>query len=167
MTRKYLVDDDATQATEPSTDDDSSAASKKLLDNLFDNAQREAIDLDELMLIESYARMPKGVDVKHLAKTWRIDLDLAKRLLDITSHNSAQTYNPTLSRNYGTNNHMLQYKHTKDNFFMETFFSTKKSGKSTQGHKYCQLFVTDKGFVYVVLMKSKRGGTECSHTHFF
>ena len=95
---------------------------KKMLDNLFDNAQREALDMDEIMPIESHARMPKVVDVKHLAKTWRIDLDSAKRMLDITSHNSAQTYNPTLPQNYGTNNHMLQYKHTKEYFFMESFF---------------------------------------------
>lgn len=38
---------------------------------------------------------------------------------------------------------------------MDTFFATKKAGKSTWGHTCCQLFVTDKGFVYVVPMKSK------------
>jgi hypothetical protein len=39
---------------------------------------------------------------------------------------------------------------------MDTFFATKKAGKSSQGHACCQRFVTDKGFVYVVPMKSKR-----------
>jgi hypothetical protein len=38
---------------------------------------------------------------------------------------------------------------------MDTFFATKKAGKSTKGHTCCQLFVTDKGFLYVVPMKSK------------
>jgi hypothetical protein len=38
---------------------------------------------------------------------------------------------------------------------MDTFFATKKAGKSSRGHKCCQIFVTDKGFVYVVPMMSK------------
>ena len=38
---------------------------------------------------------------------------------------------------------------------MDTFFVTKKGGKSSCGHTCCQLFVTDKGFVYVVPMKWK------------
>jgi hypothetical protein len=38
---------------------------------------------------------------------------------------------------------------------MDTFFATKKAGKSSRGHNCCQLFVTDKGFVYVIPMKSK------------
>ena len=39
---------------------------------------------------------------------------------------------------------------------MDTFFATKKSGKSARGYTCCQLFVTDKGFMSVVLMKSKK-----------
>ena len=38
---------------------------------------------------------------------------------------------------------------------MDTFFATKKGGQSTRGHKCCQLFVTDKGFLYVVPMRRK------------
>jgi len=38
---------------------------------------------------------------------------------------------------------------------MDTFFATKKAGKSSRGHVCCQLFVTDKGFIYVVPMTSK------------
>ena len=38
---------------------------------------------------------------------------------------------------------------------MDTFFATKKSGKLSRGHTCCQLFVTDKGFVYVVPMRTK------------
>jgi hypothetical protein len=40
---------------------------------------------------------------------------------------------------------------------MDTFFATKTlGGKSSRGHSCCQLFVTDKGFVYVVPMRSKK-----------
>ena len=38
---------------------------------------------------------------------------------------------------------------------MDTFFAMKKSGKSSRGHTCCQLFVTDKGFIYVVPMRTK------------
>jgi hypothetical protein len=50
---------------------------------------------------------------------------------------------------------MLRYKHIAEYFFMDTFFATKKAGKSSWDHSCCQLFVTDKGFVYVFPMKSK------------
>ena len=73
----------------------------------------------------------------------------------MTSQNSKRTDNPTLSRNYGTNDRMLQYKRINEYFFMDTFFATKKAGKSSRSNTCCQLFVTDKGFVYVVAMKSK------------
>ena len=33
------------------------------------------------------------------------------------------------------------------------FFATKKSGKLSQGHTCCQIFTTDKGFLYIVPMK--------------
>ena len=38
---------------------------------------------------------------------------------------------------------------------MDTFFATRKGGRSTRGNMCCQLFVTDKGFLYVVPMRSK------------
>jgi hypothetical protein len=51
---------------------------------------------------------------------------------------------------------MLRYKRIVYYFNMDTFFfATKKGGKSSRGHTCCQLFVTDKGFVYVVPMKRK------------
>ena len=38
---------------------------------------------------------------------------------------------------------------------MDTFFATKKAGKLSRGNACFQLFVTDKGFVYVVPLKSR------------
>ena len=38
---------------------------------------------------------------------------------------------------------------------MDTFFATKKGGTSSRGNTCCQLFVTNKGFIYVVPMKHK------------
>ena len=51
---------------------------------------------------------------------------------------------------------MLRYKRINEYFFMDTFFATSKARKSSRGHTCCQLFVTDKGFVYVIPMTSKR-----------
>ena len=38
---------------------------------------------------------------------------------------------------------------------MDTSFATKKGGCSTHGHTCCQLFVTDKGFLYAMPMQRK------------
>ena len=38
---------------------------------------------------------------------------------------------------------------------MDTFFATKKGGQSSHGHTCCQLFVMDKGFLYVMPMRWK------------
>ena len=38
---------------------------------------------------------------------------------------------------------------------MDTFFATKKGGRSSQGHTCCQLFVMDKGFLYIIPMQRK------------
>ena len=38
---------------------------------------------------------------------------------------------------------------------MYTFFETNKAGKSSRGHTFCQLFITDKVSVYVVRMRLK------------
>ena len=46
----------------------------------------------------------------------------------MTFQTSVRTQDPTLSRNYGTNDRVLRYKRIKDYFFMDTFFATKKGG---------------------------------------
>ncbi len=107
------------------------------------------------MISSTTAGKQKGVDAVLLSKLWRIDLETAERTLGVTSQRVNRTDDPTLSRNYGTNDRMLRYKRLDEYFFMDTFFATKKAGKSTRGNTCCQLFVTDKGFVYVVPMKRK------------
>ena len=112
-------------------------------------------EIDECMAAAT-AAFASGVTPEHLSKVWRISHDEAKRTLDTTSHMSVRPNHDTnLSRNYGTNDRMLRYKRIHELFYMDTFFATKKGGKSSRGHTCCQLFVTDKGFVYVVPMKRK------------
>jgi hypothetical protein len=159
--KEYIVGDDNTTATDPSTDDDSNTdldsdeENDDLLDRIYDGSMKGEIDLDEFLVSASHARRTQGVDATHLSKTWRISLDAAERTLGITTQTSVRTDNPKLSRNYGTNDRMLRYKRIHEYFFMDTFFATKKAEKSSRKNTCCQLFMTDKGFVYVVPMTSK------------
>ena len=110
--------------------------------------------LDEVMAAAT-AGNPSGVSPEHLSKIWCISHEDAKRTIETTTQYAVRQEDPTLSRNYGTKDRMLRYKRIKEYFFMDTFFATKKGGKSSRGNTCCQLFVTDKGFIYVVPMRRK------------
>ena len=157
----HLVDDDE-NPTDPGTDaDDGSSVDSRddadtmLIDAIHNRVVTGQINLDNIMTSATHARKPRGIDAAHLSKAWRIDLDAAERTLEVTSQLSRRSDDPKLSRNYGTNDRMLRYKRITEWFFMDTFFATRKAGKSSRGHSCCQLFVTDKGFVYVVPMATK------------
>ena len=141
-------------------DDDMSIASEDMDEDAWrheiaQQAKAGKIDLDEILASATHAGRSQGVDAEHLSKVWRISVDEANRTLEVTTQGQVHTDNPTLARNYGTNDRMLRYKRIGQYFFMDTFFATKAAGKSSRGHSCCQLFVTDKGFVYVVPMRSK------------
>ena len=117
-----------------------------------EGAQEKAI---EFFSHVTNASRPHGVTPEHLSKIWRISQEDARRTINTTTQTSVRTQDPTLSCNYGTNDRMLRYRRIQDYFFMDTFFATKKGGHSTCGHTCCQLFVMDKGFLYVVPMQRK------------
>ena len=151
----YLDDDDSQDTSDD--DDTSMDHSEDDFDPMeLDDDTNEAL-LDNLMASTAQAGKSRGVDPKHLSKIWRISHDDAQRTIDVNTQMSIQTDDPVLSRNYSTNGRMLRYKRIKNFFFMDrsTFFATKKGGQSSRGHTCCQLFVTDKGFIYVVPMKRK------------
>ena len=153
LDQPYLDDDDDSQSSEEddiSHDDPDDEFDLKELDD-----DTNEILLDNFMASTAQAGKTRGVDPKHLAKIWRISHEDAQRTIDVTTQTSTRTDDPTLSRNYSTNDRMLRYKRIKDYFFMDTFFATKKGGQSSRGHTCCQLFVTDKEFIYVVPMKKK------------
>ena len=111
--------------------------------------------MEEFFSHVTNASRPHRVTPEHLSKVWHISPEDARRTIDTTTQTSVWTQDPTLSRNYSTNNRMLRYRCIQDYFFMDTFFATKKGGQSSQGHMCCQLFVMDKGFIYVVPMRRK------------
>ena len=150
----YLDDDDD---SEYSSDDDdpSQDNSDDDFDTIeFDDNTNEVL-LENFMVSTAQVGKSRGVDPKHLSKIWRISHEDAQRTIDVTTQMSTRTDDPTLSRNYSTNDRMLRYKRIKDFYFMDIFFATKKGGQSSRGHTCCQLFVTDKEFIYVVPMKKK------------
>ena len=126
-------------------------------DDLIGNRPSGEIDENEFFSASSTtASRPKGVSAEKLSKVWKIDLDEAKKTIKVTTQHRKHSDNPNLSRNYSTNDRMLRYRRINRHFFMDTFFAAASSGKSTRGHTCMQLFVTDKGFVYVVPMSSKK-----------
>lgn len=156
--QRYLFDDpeDTTEASGTTSDeglpikDDTTT----LVDEYYDRVQA-GDSLDDIMVSAAHGLRSQGVDAKHLSKIWRIDHKDAERTLEVTSQRAVRQENPKLARNYGTNDRMLRYRHIKEYFFMDTLFASSKTGKSSRGHSCCQLFVSDKGFVYVVPMRSK------------
>ena len=72
----------------------------------------------------------------------------------MTSQLKKQDGQTNLSRNFSTNDRMLRYRRINDYFFSDTFFVMSKA-KSTRGNTCMQIFISDKGFVHVVPMRSK------------
>ena len=122
---------------------------------IFDKSISGQLDLDAIMVSASVASWYKKLDPNVLSKLWKIDINDAKRTLEVTSQQNLRKDNPKLACNYGTNDRMLRYKRIDDYFFMDTLFATKKSKKSSRGQTCYQLFVTDRGFVFVVPMKKE------------
>lgn len=114
------------------------------------------LNFDEIMASATTATATRGVDPGYLSKIWKIDLKTAERTVDVTTQRCVRTTADTpFTRNYSTNDRQLRYRRIRTHFFMDTFFATGKAGKSLRGNTCCQLFVTDKGFVYVVPMRTR------------
>ena len=146
------TDSDSSSVTSSSSskNEDSSAESESMEIDLNDDDQ-----LDAFMACATSAGKPSGVKPEELSKLWRIDLDSAKRTVNVTSQNCARSENTGFSRNHSSNDRMIRHKRIKECFFMDTFFATSKGGRSSRGHTCVQIFATDKGFVCVVPMKKK------------
>ena len=149
-------DDDLLIVTDVSSSEEQSDGSNDELDENDWMELETSDDLDDIFLSSAVdARNPRGVDAAHLSKIWRISHEDATRTLAATTQSSMRPMDPSLSQNYGTNDRMLRYRRINDYFFMDTLFATSKGGKSSRGNTCCQLFVTDKGFIYVVPLKRK------------
>ena len=148
-----LIDDDSSTSTSTSENDEfHDMDSEEEVDFI---GKLDDLDVDQVMVARVTGTNPNGVDAVHLSKIWRISTGDAKRTLVVTSQHGQCAQDPMLSQNYGTNDCMLRYRHIHEHFFTDMFFTTSKGGKSTRGNMCCQLFVMDKGYLYVVPMKRK------------
>ena len=132
-------------------DSDDSDLDEQDTDSMID----DLYDLDQIFVSGVEAIGVKGVGAHHLSKIWRVSHEDAQQMLGVTSQHGNCPVDPQLSTNYGTNDRMLWYKRIKEYFYMDTFVTTKKGGKPSHRNLCCQLFVPDKGFLYVVPLKRK------------
>jgi hypothetical protein len=142
----------------PVTDSEASSSADSSEDSYSDKVEWDIYaiesEIDDFM-VAAIDTSERGVTPGYLSKVWRIPFEDAKRTIDVTSQLSVTPKNPILAKNYGTIDRMLRHKRIKEYFFMDTFYAAKHGGKSSRGYTCCQLFVTDKGFVYVVPMRRK------------
>lgn len=139
-----VVSDDESSHGSGSEEDDASSIDWESVEDSLDDFMASAV-----------SGGPSGVSPQHLSKVWRISHKEAEKTIQQTSQRSVRPQTSVLAKNYGTGDRMLRYKRINTYFFTDTFFATKKGGKSTRGHTCCQLFVTDKGFIYVVPMRRR------------
>lgn len=102
-----------------------------------------------------HSNIRKAADPIHLSKVWQVSPEDAKQTLEVTTQRRKNAVREALTQNYSTSDRMLCYKHINETFFMDTFQAAKHGGKSSCGNQFCQLFVTDKGFLYVVPIKKR------------
>ena len=126
----YLFDQDGTDGPDAGDNSDcSSGGDNRSLEETLSDLDDE---IDKYMSAASaVATDPRGVTPEHLAKCWRISIPDAARTIDVTTQHVKRPKDPSLSRNYTTNDRMLRYKRINQYFYTDTFFATKKGGKSS------------------------------------
>ena len=106
-------------------DEDTSMGSqddKHLIDKIYERTASGDIDINEIMVNDTHARLFQDVDTTYISKIWRIDLDNFNRILDVTTQTIVRSQNTKLSRNYGTNKCMIHFKRIQEYFFMDNLF---------------------------------------------
>ena len=88
-----------------------------------------------------------GVMPERLSKIWLIDIETAKRTIDLTSQHVKYEGSDHLKCRYSTNNRMLRDKRIRTRFFMDTFEVTAKA-ISQRKNRYMQLHVSDTIFMH-------------------
>ena len=71
--------------------------------------------------IGATATKVRGVTPERLSKIYSINIETAKRTMNLTPQHIKHEGSSHLKRRYSTNNRMLQYKQIGTHFFMDTF----------------------------------------------
>ena len=98
------------------------------------------------------------LDAQLLARKWGIGLDVAKRMIRATTSRGIwSVLDPTISRQYPTNDRQLRYRRLLLEMYLDTM---KASIRSRNGNKYAQVYCTRSSWTLVILMQSKSDAHE-------
>eukprot|EP00957_Ditylum_brightwellii_P114944 8766173-Ditylum_brightwellii.AAC.1 len=78
-----------------------------MIDELFSEVISGSIDLDEYLVCLAHAISNVGVNEEHLSKVWRMSLEIACKILNVTTQKQIHADNPSLARNFSSNDKML------------------------------------------------------------
>ena len=116
-----------------------------------------SLDSGEMNISGVKSRTRKGrVSAKELAERLKIPLGMYQKTNQATNQLAVRTVEePSLTRKCSTNDQMLRYVRLACDTFMDTFFSSKKSGSSERGYTSCQVFDTEFQHDFVSSMEGK------------
>ena len=95
------------------------------------------------------------MSAEHISKIFWVLHNEDEKTVSTTSQLNRQDGNTSRSRNFTTNDRMLQYRRLNSIYFTDTIFITKKV-KSTRGNIGTQIYVSDKVFLKVYPAKADR-----------
>ena len=105
----------------------------------------------------TFSKVWKGASPNDLMERWGIGLDTANNTICATTQLCVKGAKPTLNRRFNNNDRMLRYPRITSDLFINTFFASKKSWKSSRGYSCCQLFVAPFGHIMGIPMIDKKG----------
>ena len=98
----------------------------------------------------------KGVSPELLSKIWMISHEEAERTVNVTTQLNTRDPDSSLSRRFTTNDKSLRYRRINTYFFTDTFYVTAKARSKPRGNIGMQIYVSDKGFVFVCPVQAER-----------
>ena len=103
----------------------------------------------------------KVVSKDHLSKIWVISQDITNGEINQTTQLFRHHADNNLSRQFSTNDRMLQYKRIKSVFFTDMLVV--QTTPSTRGNRYAQIYISDRGFVAIYPMQSQSEFVDTLH----
>ena len=124
---KFKMSVGATSIVEPDQPDDLWSSEEPWHVTIDISSLDTMIDDLESEVLATVGRRAKGVTPERFSKIWLIDIETAKRTIDLMSQHVKHEGSDHLKRRYSTSNRMLWYKRLRNHFFMDTFEVTVKS----------------------------------------
>ena len=118
--------DDFDNGSEERSEGNEGEATGDVSESTTPGAGTDELDRDQVFAAGVEAIHQGKVNAKHIAKIWRNTYDDTTRTIDAMSQHSVRSEDPTLSQNYGINDHMQWYRNIKDYFFMDTFYEQRR-----------------------------------------